>query len=161
MPPWNYAQWAEAHALQNFNHRLATADLLLHQSNQLLTLLLTGVGGSMVFAANVFGGHATPFEWSAAAVAAWLALVAVILTRNCIATTTTPVAGNEPDNIYKPELGLTEPQIRAYQMANVQESINAFKVRNARVAIWLDRARYAAAATPVVFSLVAGLALAL
>jgi hypothetical protein len=92
------------------------------------------------------------------AVTVWLAWVAVVLLWRCIATRETQVLYNEPANIYKPELNLTADQVRGYEMDNVQARINATIVRNAGVAFWLDRCRYAAIATPLVFTLAAWVA---
>ena len=93
-----------------------------------------------------------------AAVVAWLVVVAVNLVVNCIVTRPTTTLYNEPRNIYRPDLGLTEDAIRGFELDNVQARIDRTKHRNAAVAYWLDRCRYAAIATPFVFAVSAWIA---
>lgn len=160
MPEWNYAQWAEHAAMEHLKGRLQTGDVLLAQANTLLSLLLVAIGGALAYAAKLFEpeGAASPMAWGMAAVVAWLVVVAANLVVNCIVTRPTTTLYNEPRNIYRPELGLSETQIRGFELDNVQARIDRTKHRNAVVAYWLDRCRYAAIATPFVFALSAWLA---
>ena len=153
MPTWNYAQWAEHAAMEHLKGRLQTGDVLLAQANTLLSLLLVAIGGALAYAAALFEpeGAASPMAWGMAAVVAWLVVVAVNLVVNCIVTRPTTTLYNEPRNIYRPDLGLSEDQIRGFELDNVQIRIDRTKARNAVVAYWLDRCRYAAIATPFVF----------
>lgn len=150
---WNYVEWAEKAALENLKARLATGDVLHAHATSLLQLLLAGMAGALALGIQVLEPGATAAQWGAAAVAAWLALVAVALVYGCIATRETWVAHNEPKNLYQPELNLTQTQVRAFELENIQIGIDATKKRNRKVAYWLDRCRYAACATPLVFVL--------
>lgn len=159
MAEWNYAQWAEAAGIENLKGRLATGDVLLSQANTLLGLLLVGVGGGLGYAMKLAEpGGATPAAWGAAGATVWMAWVAALLVWFCIATRETEVLCNEPRNIYKPDLGLSEQQIRGYEMEHIQSRINFTKGRNRAVACWLDRCRFAAIVTPAVFVLAAWVA---
>lgn len=153
MPTWNYVQWAENAAMENLKGRLQTGDVLLAQANNLLSLLLVAIGGALAYAAKLFEPEpsAAPMAWGMAAVVAWLVVVAVNLVVNCIVTRPTTTLYNEPHNIYRPALGLSEEEIRGFELDNVQVRIDRTKDRNAAVAYWLDRCRYAAIATPFVF----------
>ncbi len=147
MSDWNYAKWAEEAGRENLKHRLATGDVLLSQSNTLLSILLVGIGGGMSYAAS------GPILWGVAAATAWMAAVAAVLVLKCIATRETEVLGNSPLNVYKPESNLTEVEVRAFAMELIQKQIEFTKGRNAEVAYWLDRCRYAAVFTPFVYAL--------
>lgn len=155
MAEWNYAAWAEAPSNENLKHRLATGDLLLTQANSLLTLILVGIGGSVSYAIKVFDpGAAAPQVWGAVAAAIWLIWIGVVVVFECIATRNTDVPGNEPDGIFFPAECITELQARTFQLQSVQRRINSTKARNSAVAWWLDRCRYAALTTPLIFVLV-------
>ena len=158
--PWNYAQWAETAAMENLKGRLTTGDVLLAQANTLLSLLMVAIGGALAYAVKLFEPETatSPMAWGMAAVVAWLVVVAVNLMLHCIVTRPTPTLYNEPKNIYQPELKLGEDDIRGFEMQNVQRRIDRVKERNAAVAFWLDRCRYAAIATPIVFAVCAWLA---
>lgn len=153
MSNWNNLAWAEESATKLLLHRLGTGDVLLAQSNQLLNILLVGMAGALAWGVKIFAAGAGPVEWGAAAVALWLAAVAVALTRLCIATRETQVPYNIPDHTYRPTA--SEEDVRWGEMLGVQARIEATVKRNAAVAYWLDRCRYAAAATPVVFAVAA------
>lgn len=150
-----HLEWAEKSAIENLRGRLATGDMLLTQANQLLALLLAGMAGALAYGAKVFQQGAGPLEWGAATIAAWLAAAAITLTHKCIATRVTQMLFNEPKNLLQP--GYALPQMRAFELENLQARIEATKARNSNVAWWLDRCRYAAALTPAVFALGAGL----
>ena len=153
MGDWNYAEWAEKAGLENLKGRLATGDVLLAQANTLLSILLVGLGGGLAWVVRMLeAGALAALGKGMVVVTAWLAWVAVVLVLRCIATRTTQVAYNEPANLYQPSLGLTEAEVRAFEMENVQQRINATKRRNREVACWLDRCRYAAISTPVWFA---------
>lgn len=152
MSDWNYAQWAAHRGDENLKHRLATGNVLLAQANTLLSILLLGMGGALGYAMRLADG--APYAVAAigaAAVAAWLAVVAVLLVYRCIATRWTEVPYNEPKNVYKPELKLTADELLGFEMEGVQIRIDRTKLRNGTVAYWLDACRYAAIATPAVF----------
>lgn len=154
MSEWNYEEWAHAQAHENLKHRLASGDVLLAQANVLATVLLVGVGGAMGYATRLAErGPAVPEVWGALAAAAWLMWVAAVLVYLCVATRNTDVVGNEPSNLYFPDISPTELEVRAFELASVQRRITTTKSRNSDVAWWLDRCRYAALVTPVIFLL--------
>lgn len=156
MSEWNYSKWAYETGLKNLGEHREAGDFLLAQANALLTIVLAGMGGGIALGAKIFeaGG---PIAWGAAVSAAWLAVVGVVLAHRCIVTRETQLQHNEPKNIYKPDTGLTETQVYRYEAENVQERIERTKRRNASVARWLDRCRYAVIVTPLVFSAAASL----
>jgi hypothetical protein len=151
MAEWSYIDWAERIGTENLRGRLAVGDHLITQANTLLTLLVAGMGGAMLYGAKIFEPLPSPLAWGAAWVSIWLAFIATLLAAQCIVTKPTPALFNEPKNIYKPALELTEIAIREFEMERVQERIEQAKRRNAGIATWLDLCRYAALITPLVF----------
>ncbi|MEC5213293.1 hypothetical protein RCH06_001839 [Polaromonas sp. CG_9.5] len=159
MADWNYAEWAERCGREHLRGRLATGDFLMGQANTLLSLVLIAVAGLLSYGVRIFAGGAGPVEWGCALAAAWLCGMAAILTAKCIVTRETQTLFNEPAHIYKPDLALSQTQVLAFEMENLQIQINKTKIRNLQVSAWLDRCRYGVIATPLVFSaaaLVAG-----
>lgn len=151
MSEWNYAKWAENLGQENLKHRLATGDILLSQANTLLSILLVGIGGGMTYAMKS-ASSSSYAELGAAASTAWMAAVAAVLVFKCIATRETEVIGSSPLNVYKPSENLTETQIREFNMELIQDRIRYTRGRNASVAYWLDRCRYATVFTPFVYA---------
>lgn len=145
-----YLEWVEKAAIENLRGRLATGDVLLAQANQLLSLLMVGIAGSLVYGAKIFGDGPGPLEWGAAATSAWLSACTVVLTFMCIATRTTQALYNEPKNLLVPGVGIDAARFWETQL--VQRRIELTRARNASVAHWLDICRYATALTPVAFS---------
>jgi hypothetical protein len=158
MAEWNYAQWAETAGIENLKHRLATGDVLLSQANTLLSILLVGIGGALGLAIKVADGDVSPLVVAAGAAALWMAWVSAVLVHQCIATRETEVVGSAPLNVYKPDLGLTEERVHFHFMEQVQSRIAYTITRNSDVAYWLDRCRYAAIGTPVIFGIAAWVA---
>lgn len=147
--------WVEKLGLENLKARLATGDMLLTQANQLLTILLAGMGGSLAYGTRVLTPTAGMIEWGAAITSLWLAAIAGTLAHRCIATRETQVQYNEPGNMYRPDLGHSLPEVKVFENTNIQTRIESTKRRNSTVAYWLDRCRYATAATPIIFALAA------
>lgn len=147
---------AERDGRENLRERLATGDVLMSHANGLLNLLLAGIGGALAIGRTVF--DAAPAEahvWGAAAVALYWMLVAGVLLSRCIMTRETQMLHNEPNNLYRPEVGWTYLQLRRAELRLLQDRINITKRRNAPVAWWLDACRMAAVAAPLVFAIVA------
>jgi|PersoiStandDraft_1058852.scaffolds.fasta_scaffold44556_2 hypothetical protein len=157
MSDTEHLDWAENIAVEHLKGRLATADVLLAQSNQLLNLVLTGMAGAIAFGVKVFSAGNSAVDWGCAALSVWLALTAVMLITCCIRTRSTPCLYNEPKHVY-PLTDLPLDQIRAYELENMQARIDQAKDRNRRVACWLDRCRYMASATPICFGIAVTLA---
>ncbi|QHE85031.1 hypothetical protein [Hydrogenophaga sp. BPS33] len=68
------------------------------------------------------------------------------------------VLHNEPKNIHRPELTLSEDAALTFEIENLQLRVEATKKRNANVALWLDRCRCGVIATPVWFAAAASVA---
>jgi hypothetical protein len=162
-PPkeWSYIEWAEKAAIENLRGRIANADSIGKEANTLVTLLLAGIGGSLAYAFKAFDdGSASPAACGAAAVAVWFAIVAAIVLWRCVMTRPLSALMNEPKNIYRPELQLSEVAIRQFELENLQLRIDETKERNRKVALWLDRGRLAAIATPLIFAIAVVVAVA-
>ncbi|MEH3087705.1 MAG: hypothetical protein PGN26_14490 [Xylophilus ampelinus] len=145
-------EWAEKAGIENLKGRLATGDFLLTQANTLLSILLVGIGGGLAYAVRLAeGASASVYSWGMAGATVWLCVVAAVLTAKCIVTRDTPVLYNEPKNLFNPEHEHTLMEMRGFELKNIQARIKDVGTRNADVAKWLDRCRYAAIATPLAF----------
>jgi hypothetical protein len=145
--------WAEAAGAANMNFRLACTESLAKEASTTLTILLTGLGGALAFAAKgMDGGHlsATLF-YGAAGLALWFMLLSVLLVHFCVRTAPIPAPTNEPMNLYQPAYDWVA--LREAELRNLQERIDQVAARNIRVAAWLDRIRYMAAAAPLGFAI--------
>lgn len=147
---------AERDGRENLRERLATGEVLLTHANGLLNLLLAGIGGALAIGRTVFdAAPAAAHVWGAAAVALYWMLVAAVLLSRCIMTRETQMLHNEPNGLYRPEVGWSYLQLRRAELRLLQERIDRTKRRNAPVAWWLDTCRMAAVAAPLVFAIVA------
>lgn len=146
---------AERDGRENLRERLATGDVLLAHANSLLNMLLAGIGGALAIGRTVFDAEpAAAHVWGAAAVSLYWMLVAAVLLSRCIMTRETQMLHNEPDNLYRPEVGWTYLQLRRAELRLLQSRINITKLRNGSVAWWLDACRMAAVGAPLVFATV-------
>lgn len=145
-------EWVEKAGIENLRSRLATGDALLAQANMLLSILLVGIGGALTYGVNLSSkAAASPLVGGMVVVIVWLVSVAGLLAFNCLFTRKTQLLYNEPRNLHQPQLGITFEQLRGFELENIQARIELTKARNAQVALWLDRCRGAAIATPIPF----------
>lgn len=154
---WSYIDWAERAGIECLKGRLETAAFLQKEATTLLSILLVGIGGGIGYSAKLFEGGLTPWIAGIAASTLWLTLVATVLMIKCIKTMNTQLLYNLPLNIYMPELKLDEVAIKEAELRNINERIERTIEGNDLRAKWLDRARFAAIATPVVFAVSIGL----
>lgn len=155
---WSYIDWAEKAGIECLKGRLETAAFLQKEATTLLSILLVGIGGGIGYSAKLFEGGITPWIAGIAASTVWLSLVAMVLMMKCIKTMNTQLLYNLPLNIYRPEMNFTEMQVREAELRNVNERIKITIASNDRRATWLDRVRYMAIATPIVFCVAAAIA---
>lgn len=147
--------WAEKAAVENLKERLANLDQLRTQASSLLQLILVGIGGALTFAVKVFDpGPVGPLVAGALATVLWLCWVAAMLVWKCLATSRVPVVFNHPRNLYNDEAkraGLDDWRERELQ--TLGNRIDGVKPIVESVGAWLDRCRYAAISTPLIFTL--------
>lgn len=148
--------WVERQALENLRFRLANAETLAKEASATLTLLLAGLAGGTAYAVKAYESMQWhPLAIGATAFSGWLVLSGIFLMRGCIMTLPLQVPTNEPDNLLLPALKIELNQARHFEMDNIQGRINATKVRNRRVALWLDRVRVMLVLSPAIFALAA------
>lgn len=148
--------WAEQAGAENMKFRVLNAEQLAKDANTTLTLLLAGVGGSLVFAAKALENQphqSISILAAAGALAVWFMLLSALTLHYCIQTRDFPAPTNEPKNLYQPTYMLAA--LREVELGNLQQRIDQLTKRNAGVATRLDRIRYASAAAPVVFVIAA------
>lgn len=147
--------WAEKAAVENLKERLANLDLLRAQASSLLQLILVGIGGALTFAIKVFDSVPVgPLVAGALATVLWLCWVAAMLVWKCLATSRVHVVFNHPRNLYNDQAktaGLDTWRERELQTLGAR--IDGIKPVVESVGTWLDHCRYAAIATPLLFTL--------
>lgn len=144
--------WAEKAGLENLKFRLQNSETLAKESTTTLTILLAGIAGSLTYATKYWemGKSSMPLAGGCAALSLWLMVLSFLLVNNCIKTKPLQPPTNEPRNLYQPEFELEA--LRKVELKNLQASIDLTAGRNTSVAAWLDRVRYLAVASPVVFT---------
>jgi hypothetical protein len=147
-------EWAERAAIENLKERLANLDQLRAQASSLLQLILVGIGGALTFAVKVFDpGPVGPLVAGALAVVLWLCWVAAVLVRKCLSTSRVPVVFNHPKNLCNEEAKAAKfDDWRERELRTLGDRIDGVKPIVESVGTWLDRCRYAAIATPLLFA---------
>lgn len=150
-------EWIERHAQESLKSRFQTAELLSKESQTTLTVLLAAIGASAAYAAKIFQPGATsPIEIAAAVTCVYLVVLAVTLVAACMIFVSYPALHQDPVNLMHPTYSIDE--IREAEINNLQERITEAAVINTRRAQRLNRLRIAAALSPFLFALVAGIA---
>jgi hypothetical protein len=148
---------AEGDADANTKAVVATTEWLAAQSATTLTLLLAGIGGALAFAAKAVTGPPGLVEAGAAAVCAYLVLLAAVLVWRCLMVGPVPAPRGDPEGwLYWPGADLME--LRREGLVNIQLDLDAARARNGATARALNGVRLAALGTPLVFVLAAWLA---
>lgn len=146
--------WVEKQALENLRFRIQDADNLTKESNTTLTLLLAGMGSGFAYELKLISENAQPWLLlSIFMVSSYLLILCSLLIFNCLKIAAIPAPTNEPNNLYQPAFALEV--LREAELKNIQQRINDAVTRNESVATWLNRIRFCAVCTPIVFSVVA------
>jgi hypothetical protein len=146
-----HLDFAEKAGLENIKFRLQNTETLAKEAASLLTILLTGIGGSMVLAVKVFEEKiVSTLTVGAISLTIWLMLVAVVLVVFCILTTELQPPTNDPLNLFQKNFSLES--IRIAELKNLDGRIKKITLRNNLVAKWLDRTRKLAISSPLVFA---------
>lgn len=145
-------EWIEEAGRENLRFRLQNAETLAREAHQTLLVLLAGMGGALAYVVQALNaGAVTAVAVGVAGVTLWLMLSAAVLVVECILSRDLPVPTNEPDNLWQD--GWTVEMDRMGELNGLQMRIDATRTRNQEVAMWLDRVRLMAVASPVVFFL--------
>lgn len=147
-------KWVEDEARANAAFHVASADVLAKEANTTLNLMLAGASGSLAYMVTLAerGG----WSWSAAgmgAVSAYLFMLSAILVFQCLRIRPIWPTANEPENLIKSDLALSD--LITDQLASKQRCIIRNRDRNDEVGMWLNRCRVAVTVTPIVFVLAA------
>ncbi len=143
--------WAFECGYSNLKQRIDTGTVLVAQSATTLALLLAGLGAALAYGVRVFESRPGIVAWGAAAVCVWMALLAAVLVAKCVNARPAPLLHTSPTNVLVP--GATLRQIQAGELQRLQERIKIQSEVNEARAMWLNRVRYGAVATPLVFAL--------
>lgn len=144
-------EWAEKAGLENLRFRLQNAETLAKEAATTLTVLLAGMAGSLTYAIKYAdaGASSMPLAVGAGALSAWLMALSALLVHFCIKTLPLQPPTNEPGNLYQPAFDIAV--LRQVELKNLQSRIDQATARNTMVAIWLDRIRYLAVSSPLLF----------
>jgi hypothetical protein len=144
----------EAEAKENAAFHLANAEALLREGNTFLNLLLAGAGGSLALMVTLAEKSAPTWQTGGVgATSGYLFLLSALLLLKCLWVRPIYPPANEPKNLMQD--GFEIEQIRKVEMRNRQACIDANRDRNDEVGLWLNRCRAMAAATPLIFLVVA------
>lgn len=139
--------YIEKAARDNLDGHRNVADIIQRESNVLLALVLSGAAGALALSAQT-SALANAMTVPSIVTSVYLFLIAVVVAAKCLTLLEYPALTNEPRNLLV--ANLTLEQIRTYELDNVQKRIDDSVKINGQRANWLNRCRYAAAATPVV-----------
>lgn len=148
-------KWIEDAARANAAFQLSCADALERQGSAFLNLALAGAGAALGYAVNLAEKHAP--VWQSAGVSAvslWLFLVAATALFGVLWARPLYGPANDPENL-EAARGMELAEAQRFELKNRQFCIDANRARNDSVGRWLNICRALAAATPVVFLLVA------
>ncbi|SCX92206.1 hypothetical protein SAMN05216420_101342 [Nitrosospira sp. Nl5] len=134
-------EWVERAAIENLEENAQISGLLRKESVTLLTLLLSGAGAALYFAAKE-----TNLMAVAMAVSIWLFAIALLLSIKCLMFATFPAVWNEPKNLNNKLYDFEE--VREKELLNMQERIERAGTFNAEKSEWLNNCIILACLTP-------------
>jgi hypothetical protein len=143
-------EWVEKQALENLRFRIQDAETIAKESNATLTILLAALGGGIAYCAKLVEADASR-EVLAGMISAlsYVAVLCGLLLNRCLKIAAMPVPTNEPRNLLRKDFSLNA--IREAELLNVQARIDEAVARNDFTADWLNRVRFLAVLTPLVF----------
>ena len=151
--PKEQREWAEKYGYDNLKGRIEVGGMIASQAATTLTLLLTGIGGSLAYGIKIFEPGSGAIAFGAAWICAYLTLLAIVLFAGCVTLADAPALFPEPQNVLIPSTTNTWESVRLGELANLQVRIDQMKARNIKRARILDAVRWAAIATPLLFAL--------
>jgi hypothetical protein len=139
-------EWVEKAAADNLRERIEIAAMIQREANTTLTLLLSGAGASLIFAAHT-GSNELAIARAALVVSAYLFLIGGLLVRECLGLIAYPASSNEPKNLNNKDYAFE--QMREWELENIQARIDQAVVINEHRSKWLNRCRYIAMLSPL------------
>lgn len=141
--------YAETAGMENIRRHMDAAGGLAKEANTTLTLLLAISSGALAYAVKLAGvAGAISLFATMVVVTAYLFCLSAVLVKTCLIIGEFPNPANEPMNLY--QKGFSVEQIREAELKNLQARIKQASQRNTVTAVWLNRVRLAATATPIV-----------
>jgi len=135
--------WVEKAAIENLKEKAQISDLLRKEAMTLLTLLLSGAGAALYFAAKK-----TDLMYIALVVSGWLFLVALLLSLLCIKFGNFPAIWNEPKQLNDKNFSFKEAREGELQnlQARIEEASHFIETKSTR----LNNCIVAACLTPAI-----------
>lgn len=147
-------EWAERHGIENLKSRIETADILAKEAQHTLTVIIAGVGASLVYAVKAFEpAPTTPVVFGTAALCVYLTLVGIGLVSCTMLMRSIPAVYQDPVNLAQIQFSISE--LRAKEIKNISERVSQAVKRNERTARFINWARLALVLSPFVFFLAA------
>ncbi|KVT74813.1 MULTISPECIES: hypothetical protein [Burkholderia cepacia complex] len=147
-------EWVEKSAIENLKAHHACADVVAKDAATTLTVFLAALGGGLAYAAKALEQHS--LNWlsvGAMAFTGWFLVLSLLLVSRCLMVRAMPSIYNEPRNIFQPEFSIDD--LKEAEIQGLQQRIDMAAAGNAKVVKSLNRLRLAAAASPIVFIVVA------
>ncbi|WP_175729037.1 hypothetical protein [Burkholderia ambifaria] len=147
-------EWVENSAIENLKAHHACADVVAKDAATTLTVFLAALGGGLAYAAKALEQHS--LNWlsvGAMAFTGWFLVLSLLLVSRCLMVRAMPSIYNEPRNIFQPEFSIDD--LKEAELQGLQQRIDMAATGNAKVVKSLNRLRLAAAASPIVFIVVA------
>lgn len=138
--------YIEKAARDNLEGHRDVADMIQRESNTLLTLLLSGAGAALAYAAQETPAPGTVVPALFASV--YLFALAGAVAAKCLALVPYPALSNEPRNLAAGSYPFE--RVRKWELELMQKRIDDCVDINSGRANWLNGCRYAAAFTPAV-----------
>lgn len=150
-------EWAERCGLENLKSHLTSADIIAEEARSTLTMILAAIGVSFGYVVNdVNTRGVSSITIGLIAFTVYTILIGAWLVLKCMMLSDIPPPTNEPGNLYNNDLHYFDA--KELELQNIQSAIyNTVKRNNSRANV-LNRIRLAFIASPIVFLLVAAVA---
>lgn len=153
-------EWLERVAQESAKFGHAVAEGLVKSAETLLGWLLVLLGGSTAYVLKAWevGQLEAPTTLAAVGMAGGWAVVAVVLMVACISTQPLHGTWSDPEKLQKALERIEQDfeALRHHELEMMQDRIDMNRLRNQRIARWLDRCRYMALAVPVAAAVLGG-----
>lgn len=144
-------EWAEAAGLDNLKRRHANADALKAQALSTLTILIAGLGGSLVYAAKTLEGDRSALTWGGSWLCVYLMILCALLVSKTLTIKNYPAVYHLPKVLA--ERGVTLTAQREKAIAYLNKSISEATLINNQLASDINGIRWAAIGSPIVFAI--------
>jgi hypothetical protein len=160
-------EYAEKSADELMDFHLQDMELLNKEAHTTFTVIIAAIAGLFGYGLNIYdkvaegsGAHA-PLLWAIATSLLHLIIIGCVAVMETLMARAVMPKGNEPTNLMGEHLDkYTVEQIREVECLNLQARIDANQARNQKMGKCLNNLRLALVATPLIFGVALGVAVA-